>query len=413
VSILSRLLGVPTEQRTISEWDVPWGRDVFTSSTKVNELSALNLSSVWACETLIADAIATLPADTYRKDAGERVPTTPPGWLDSPNPVHSDRINFETQRVLSLLGWGNAYALLVRRRGSAFPTDEIIERWMLDPWSVSVNRVSLSQVEYRVHGMLVPSGNIQHVSGYVLPGDVRGMSVVAAARQSMSLGIAAEQFGDKFFQQGVQASGVLEVPQLGAEASQDVVDRLREMFSKRHAGAGNAGKPLVLTGGTTWKQTSVNPQDAQFLETRKFQVSEIARWFRVPPHMIGDVEKSTSWGTGIEQQALGFARHTLVPWITRLEQSDSRLLPGKQYVRFNLNAFTRADIKTRYEAYRIGREAGFLSPNEIRALEELPAIAEGDSYLQPLNFVPLGTEPGPVPGGTDPIPDETGGVTDD
>jgi HK97 family phage portal protein len=142
-----------------------------------------------------------------------------------------------------------------------------------------------------------------------------------------------------------------------AEASKKTVSRIRENFSKWYGGQRNAGKPMVLTGGTTWKSMSITPVDAQFLETRKFQVTDIARWFRVPPHMIGDIEKTSSWGTGIEQQSLGFVRYTLIPWIARLEAADSALLQQPRFVRYNVNALIRADLKTRFD--RLQRSAGW------------------------------------------------------
>ncbi len=185
-----------------------------------------------------------------------------------------------------------------------------------------------------------------------------------------------------------------------AELNDDVIEKTRDMVASRYTGKGNAGRPLVLFGGTTAKALSINPVDAQFLETRKFQVTDIARWFRVPPHMIGDVEKSTSWGTGIEQQTLGFAKFTLQPWIARLEAADSALLTRPQFLRFNLNAFLRADLLTRYRAYALGRAGGWLSANDIRVHEDDPRIDGGDVYLAPLNMADLELFDNQVPGPT-------------
>lgn len=388
------------DTQRISEWDVPWDRSVLAGSPRIDPVSAFNLSAVWACETLIADSIASLPADTNRKRDDTREPTNPPTWVDTPNP-YSTRVDFETQRLLSLLGWGNAYSLLVRRDGSADPLDPVVERWTVDPWTVECRRDGTKLV-YTIGGNPVPAGNLQHIRGYTLPGNWKGMSVVEQARQSMGLGYSAEAFGSKFYENGIAPSGALEVPELPAESSRDVVDRLREQFAERYAGTGNAHKPVVLTGGTKWKQITVTPVDAEFLSTRQFQVQEIARWFRVPPHMIADVEKSTSWGTGIEQQTLGFAKFTLAPWIVRLEQADSLLLPRGQYLRFNLSAFVRADLTTRYNAYARGRQGGWLSANDVRALEDMAPLDEnGDIYLQPLNMIEAGEED-PFAGNTNP-----------
>lgn len=152
---------------------------------------------------------------------------------------------------------------------------------------------------------------------------------------------------------------------------------------------------------------SVTPHDAQFLETRQFQIEEIARWFRVPPHMIGQIDKQSSWGTGIEQQGLGFVRYTLMPWIARLEAADSALLQSPRYVKYNTDALVRADIKTRYEVYGIARQWGLKSANDILRLEDEQPIDNGDIYLQPLNYVEAGTTPS-APGAATPPGDPNG-----
>lgn len=389
MSLLGRLLGRGDEDRiTGDSWDLPWMSAAQLGG--LNEITSFNLSAVWACETLIADAIATMPAGTYRKEGDQRVPTEAPLWMAQPN-VDANRVDYETARLLSLLGWGNAYSLIMRRGGA---TDgPVTERWLIDPWRVQVHRAAGTSASYLVDGLPVPRENIQHVSGYRLPGAVVGMSVVEQARRSFTLSTNAEKFSDAFLANGASPSGVLEIPQMPAESSKEVVDRLREQFASRYSGSANAGKPMVVTGGTQWKQISVNPVDAELLSQRKFQTTEIARWFRVPPHMIGDVEKSTSWGTGIEQQYVGFVRFTLMPWIVRLEQADTALLaPGPNFVSFNVNALLRADLKTRFESYQIARLNGWMSANDVRAYEDLAPIPNGDRYLEPLNYTEAGVE---------------------
>jgi HK97 family phage portal protein len=228
------------------------------------------------------------------------------------------------------------------------------------------------------------------LKGYSLPGALTGMSVIEHARQSVEVGLNAETFGSMFFENGVVPSGVLEIPQLPADASKDVVERLRETFAERYAGTGNARKPVVLTGGTKWNQITVNPSDAQFLETRQFQIEEVARWFRVPPHEIQHITNNASQGggRGLETQSLMLAQRTLLPWTVRLEQADSALLPRGEYLRLNLNGFVRADIKTRHEVYQIRRNIGMSNADELRALEDENPIgsAAGTTYWQPLNM---------------------------
>lgn len=395
MSLLSLLQSSPTEERYAGDnWDIPWGSP---QGGTVNEVTAYNLSGVWACQTLIADAIATMPVDPYRKTNGVAEEISRPKWLDYPNPDDT-KVDYDTQRILSLLGWGRATSFLYRTDGSA---GGIVGRRVLDPWTVQVRKVN-GMREFFVDGVHIPAQNIQHIDGYKKPGDVVGMSVVMNARAGLSESQAAQDLAQNLYENGLNTSGVVEVPQMPADVSASTIERIADQVRRWYGGSKNAGKPMILTGGTTWKPMSVTPADAQFLETRKFQLNEIARWFRVPPHMIGDVEKSTSWGTGIEQQALGFVRFTLMPWIIRLEQADSALLPRPQYVKYNINALVRADLKTRFEAYQIARMGGWASANDVRRYEDDAPIDNGDIYLQPMNFVEAGTDPIDTPGPSDP-----------
>lgn len=400
MTLFGLLRGSPNDEQrmTLDNWDIPWGVRL-ADGTTINETTAFNLSTVWACQTLISDAIATLPVDVFRKKADQRVTAESPPWIANPNP-ESTQVDFETQRMLSLLGWGNAYSLLIRAGGlQNDSTAPVVERWNLNPWRVTVRWQNNRRV-YLYDGKELPRASIQHVPGYIQPGCLTGMSPIAHGNQSIGLGIAAETFGATLFRKGVLPAGVLQVPALPAETSKDVVDRLREQLIAANGGAVNNGKPMVLTGGATWNQTMVNPVDAQFLETRKFQVEEIARWFRVPPHMIGNTDPTTSWGTGIEQQSLGFVRYTLMTWLIRLEQADSRLINGGRFIKYNVDALVRADLKTRYEAHQIARLGGWASANDVRTMEDLPPIDNGDIYLQPLNYVEAGTDPNPAANGT-------------
>lgn len=388
--------------------DGAWFSAAIPDAPALTERGALALSAVWACQTLIADAIATLPFDVYRKVGSRREEVAPPAWLTKPNP-ETLRVDYETQRLLSLLGWGNAYSILVRKYGSADPMDPVVERWALDPSHVQVLRDPNGRLGYSVNGVGVPAGMMQHVRGYTHPGSVLGMSVIGYARRSLGLTAAADTFGESFFTNGIAPSGVLEVPALPAETSKDVVNRIRENFAERYAGTGNARKPLVLTGGTRWSQITINPVDAQFLDTRMFQIEEIARFYRVPLHEIQRITNNASQGggQGIEAQSQNLAQRTLLPWTVRLEQSDSELLPRGQYEKLNLNAFVRADIKTRHEVYAIRRNIGVSNADEIRELEDEEPIpnGEGAAYWRPANMIEVGSptsDLAPTPG--DPMP---------
>ena len=383
-----------------SAWDDTGSRwfNPMRTPYDVTQDTAFNLSAVWACQTLIADAIATLPVGTFRNANETRTPTTAPRWVDNPNP-ESNRIDYETQRVLSLLGWGNAYTYLLREANSSDPQAPVLERWLLNPASVQVRRDRTyderSPIKYWLRGQEIPLGNIQHIRGYVPPGRVLGMSIIDQASRGLEMTVAAEEAGSSLYNNGMLQAGVASIPQMPAEVSKDVAERIADQIVSQNGGARNAGKPLILFGGTTWQGTMFSPSDAQYLETRKFQINEICRWFRVPPHKIADIvaHASQGGGMGIEQQATEFAQDTLLPWVRRLEAADSALIPRGQYVRYNLNAYVRADLATRYEAYTQARLGGWMSANDVLRLEDSPPIEHGDIYLQPLNYIEAGTDP--------------------
>jgi HK97 family phage portal protein len=179
---------------------------------------------------------------------------------------------------------------------------------------------------------------------------------------------------------------------------------VKASWKAKHSGAAQAHDVAVLGAGVTFQPVSFPPEDVQFVESRKFQIDEIARIYGIPPHMLFQTDRSTSWGTGIEQQGLGFVVYTLRPWLTRFEQRISRLLPNPQYVKFAVEGLLRGDTKGRYESYAIARNWGWMSVNEIRGHEDLPPIEGGDQYLSPLNMAPIGADPaGDVP----PVDEET------
>lgn len=397
------------------------GRSWFSPSGtghSVDQWSAFNLSAVWACETLIADAIATLPVGVFRKKAGLREEAPRPAWIDAPNP-ENNRIDFETQRILSLLGWGNSYVYLLREGGSSDAMAPVVERWVLNPSNVTVQRVKnqydeKSALQYWLRGQSIPVENMQHIRGYVTPGFFIGMSVIANARRGLGMTVAAEEAGANIYEQGMHQSGVLEVPQMPAEISKEVTDRLRDTVAERNGGAANAGKPLVLTGGTSWKPSMMTPSDAQYLETRRFQIDEICRWFRVPPHKIQHIvaHASQGGGMGIEQMDTEFSQDTLLSWVIRLEAADSLLIPRGQFVKYNLNAYVRADMATRYEAYSKARLGGWASADDVLALEDLPPLPDGKGkiYLQPANYIEAGTTLAEVPEPPVPVPPAQGAI---
>lgn len=373
------------------------------SAVPVSPTSSLQLSAVYACRRLLADSIASLPWDAYRKDAGRRVEIDPqPPLLLNPHP-EDEVTDFEWKFmcVESLVMRGNFYGLITERDYREYPTRVL----PVAPESVLVERDrQTGLLRYKMGQTYHPRQNVLHIRLFPVAGSDVSLSPISAAAEAIGLGLAAQQFGARWFGDGAAPSSVLESE---ANLTADQVRLAQEQWISSHGGR---RRPAVLTGGFKWKPISITPEESQFLETRKFQVSEIARMFGVPPHMIGDVERSTSWGTGIEQQSIGFVVYTLRPWLTRIESALSRLLPRGQYVKFNVEGLLRGDIKSRYEAYRVAREGGWMNVDEIRALEELPPLPGGlgSGYLQPMNFAPLGYDPSTAAPATDDSEDDGG-----
>lgn len=350
----------------------------------VSDRTALQLISVYACVRLLADTIASLPIDAYRKSDGARTDVTPvPPLIARP---HDELTAFEWkfQTVTSLAIRGDAYHLITARDRLEFATSTD----PLHPDRVTVNRDrDTGQPVYRVDGVRVPTADMVHIRRFALPGALTGLSPIGQARQGIGLGLAAERYGARWFGESANPSAVLESDQ---DMNEDQVKRNQMSWIQSHGGR---RYPAVMSGGLRYKQISITPEESQFLETRKFQQSEVAMLFGVPPHMIGLTEKSTSWGTGIEQQSIGFVTYTLRPWLTCIESAVSNLLPRGQFARFNVDALLRGDVKSRYDAYTAARNAGWLNVNEIRELEDRRPINNGDDYLQPLNMGPLGSDP--------------------
>ena len=349
---------------------------------------------------ILAEAVAGLPLHLYRykEDGGKEKAIDHPLYLllhDEPNPEMSSFVFRETL-MTHLLLWGNAYAQIIRNGKG-----EVIALYPLMPDRMTVNRDSNGQLYYEytvsmddaptVKGSLVrlqPS-DVLHIPGLGFDGLV-GYSPIAMAKNAIGMAIACEEYGAKFFANGAAPGGVLEHPGTIKDPQ-----RVRESWQSTFGGSGNANKIAVLEEGMKYTPIGISPEQAQFLETRKFQINEIARIFRVPPHMVGDLEKSSF--SNIEQQSLEFVKYTLDPWVIRWEQSIQRSLLSKDekavyFVKFNLEGLLRGDYQSRMNGYAIGRQNGWMSANDIRELENLdriPAEDGGDLYLINGNMLPL------------------------
>ena len=363
-----------------------------SSGKRVNERSAMQMTAVYSCVRILAEAVAGLPLHLYRykEDGGKEKALDHPLYLllhDEPNPEMSSFVFRETL-MTHLLLWGNAYAQIIRNgRG------EVMALYPLMPDRMAVDRDDKGQLYYEYttsaddapisKGSIVrlkPS-DVLHIPGLGFDGLV-GYSPIAMAKNAIGLAIATEEYGSKFFANGEQPSGVLEHPGTIKDPQ-----RVRDSWMSQFGGSANSNKIAVLEEGLKYTPISISPEQAQFLETRKFQINEIARIFRVPPHMVGDLEKSSF--SNIEQQSLEFVKYTLEPWLVRWEQSIQRTLfsadeKKRYFVRFNVEGLLRGDYASRMNGYAVGRQNGWMSANDIRELENLdriPAEEGGDLYL--------------------------------
>jgi HK97 family phage portal protein len=364
-----------------------------TSSGKaVNAHTAMQTTAVYACVRILAEAIAGLPLHIYQyKDEGkERVPGHPLYYLlhDEPNPEMTSFVFRETL-MSHLLLWGNAYAQIIRDgRG------RVLALYPLLPNKVEVGRAANGEIYYTYRRdtdesridknggtVTLRKDEVLHIPGLGFDGLI-GYSPIAMAKNAIGMAIATEEYGATFFANGANPGGVLEHPGVVKDPQ-----RVKDSWNSAYQGSKNAHRVAVLEEGMKYQSIGIPPEQAQFLETRKFQINEIARIFRVPPHMVGDLEKSSF--SNIEQQSLEFVKYTLDPWVVRWEQSlqQALILPSEKlrvFVRFNLDGLLRGDYQSRMQGYATGRQNGWLSANDIRELEDMNRISiedGGDLYL--------------------------------
>ena len=370
------------------------------SGKQVNERTSMQMTAVYSCVRILSEAVASLPLNVYRyTDTGgkEKAFDHPLYRLlhDEPNPEMSSFIFRETL-MTHLLLWGNAYAQIIRNGKG-----EVIALYPLMPDRMTVDRDENGRLYYKYRKsnddaptmesgvvILAPS-DVLHVPGLGFDGLV-GYSPIAMAKNAIGLAIAAEEYGSKFYANGAAPSGVLEHPGTLKDPA-----RVRDSWNSTFGGSSNSHKVAVLEEGMKYTPISISPNEAQFLETRKFQINEIARIFRVPPHMVGDLEKSSF--SNIEQQSLEFVKYTLDPWVIRWEQALYRTLLSEEekntyFFKFNVEGLLRGDYQSRMQGYATARQNGWMSANDIRELEDLdriPAELGGDLYLINGNMLPL------------------------
>lgn len=377
-----------------------FGLQSASSGYPVTEQTALKVSAVAGCIQLIGGSMASLPLSVYeRTDEGrKKVQDSPLWWLLNEQPCPA-------WTAASMIEWwvrcnalrGDAFSRL-KRNGY----DEIISIVPLHPDRVRIESIA-GELNYfyqprngKAH--LIHAADMLHIPGFGYDGEIgRSLSVIQhAAFQSIGIALAADDFSGKLYANGAMPKHAIISP---GKMSEEQIDGLRNIYADRYTGSNQIGKPMVLTQGLDIKELSLNAVDAELLASRKYQVIDIARAFGVPPHMIGATEVTSSWGTGVEQMTLGFIKFTLQTYLTRAEQELNRKLfrTAKYFVEFNLDGLMRGDAKTEGESLRqaIGgsQGPGWMTPNEVRRIKNLPPIAGGDTRYEP----PKGTQNAQAP----------------
>jgi len=398
------------------------GLSSFTGRAIDAERAINGTVAVYACVSLIADTIGALPLKTYRRsapDAREIIDSTTalpqyrgtgyPGTLarvlgELPNPEMTAQ-ELWSGIIGHLCLWGNAYCQVVRD-ASGRPQ----ELWPLRPDRMEPRRDPATQELVYIYRLesgavrMIPRDLVMHIRGLSVDGQL-GISPIHVARNAIALEQAGVEYGGRFFTNSATPSSIVTIPKAGNKFGENV-KITREGFEGLYGGLNRAQRMAVIEEGTSWQQVGMNNTDAQFIEMRGFQIAEVARLFRVPPHLIGDVTKESSWGTGIEQMTIGFLTYTLSPYLQRIEQGVNRdlgLVPGvktlsdeKLYVEFDVRSLLRSDIKTRYEAYGIGIEKGFLLRSDVRGWENLDPVEGLEKPLRPANLMTPEQEAKPI-----------------
>lgn len=362
------------------------------SGERVDEKSALQIATVYACVRLLAETVASLPLHLYRYtdggDGKEKAPDHPLYKLlyRQANPEMTS-FSFREAMMTHLLLWGNAYAQIVRDG-----KNDILGLYPLLPENVEIDRAENGALFYTYHAYTdeVPGDHdkdiifqreeILHIPGLGFNGLV-GFSPIAMMKNALGTTLAVEKYGSSFFKNGAQPAGVLEHPGVLKDPQ-----KIRDNWMNAYGGAANAHKVAVLEEGMQYKPISLPPEDSQFLSTREFGVEEICRIFRVPPHMVQDLKRATF--NNIEHQSIDFVMHTVMPWLVRIEQAIIKdvLIEEEQdefFPKFNVDGLMRGDYQSRMNGYAVGFANGFLSPNDIRRLENMdliPAEEGGDDY---------------------------------
>lgn len=385
MGILDRLLG--REQRAVT-FQTMWGSGDYEelyslSGTSVDSQTALQINAIYSAVSLISDTISTLPVDVFIRRDGARYPFRPrPSWIVQPD-IDTTKEAFYGSVIVSLLLDGNSFIRIYSN-----PQGEIVNLTVLNPMDVEIKRTGIGRVGFVVRGedRMLTTDEIIFIPDLVRPGHIRGVSRVEALKENFGLAMALEKYAAKFFGSGTQTSGVIEIP---GNATAEQAKAMQEAFDSRHKGWSKAHKTAVLSGGAQYKPTNIPNDQAQFLDSRRMAVEDVARAFNVPPHLLG--LPGTNTYASVEQNNLAWVTHGLRPIVQKIEGALSPLMSryagGEQaFIRFNLDGLLRADINSRMTAFSTGLQSGFLTINDVRRIEDLPPINDpsADTVRVPL-----------------------------
>lgn len=386
-SALLNWLGVPISLTTGKFWEEWFGTS--SSGKVVTADKAIQLSAVWACVRLLSESISTLPLKIYvrQPDGSRKAATDHPAYSILCRRPNSEMTpsRFMLMVVASICLRGNAF---IEKK---FIANRLVSLVPLLPQNMVVKRLTTGVLEYKYtengSERVIPIKNIMHIRGFGLDG-VCGMMPMKTGRDVIGSAMAVEESAAKIFEQGLQSSGFLTAEQA---LNDEQRERLREYMAK-FTGSKNAGKIMVLEGGLKYQGVTMNPEDAQMLESRSFSIEEICRWFRVPPFMVGHTTKQSSWASSLEGMNLQFLTHTLRPLLVNIEQEIGRCLldsDDEVFAEFSVEGLLRADSAGRAAYYTSALQNGWMSRNDVRRLENMPPIEGGDIYTVQLNLTQL------------------------
>jgi HK97 family phage portal protein len=385
--MLKRLF-TPPESRSITFQKLFEMGEPLPSGTRagvnINQDTAFKISVVYAATRLIADVCSTLPLDAFYRSNGQRFPFRPkPAWVSDPEPdAGFTRIDHYQAMHVSLATDGNSFS-----RKTFDSAGNLSSLSIMDPRRVRIDRDSRHRIVFIVDGQTtLTEDDVVHITDLRRPGQLRGVSRIHELRETLGLTKALEEFSAAFFGSGSTTSGVIEVP---GEVTEQQAEALQDGWEKGHRGLRKAHRPGVLSAGAKWVKTGVDNDQAQMLGSREFMVEEVCRIYRIPPHLLQSTKPGSMSYASVEELSKAFVTYTVLPLVSKIEDAYSKLLPGGAFLKFNVDGLLRASLADRYAAYSVGTQAGFLAVNDVRRLEDLPAVEGGDANRVPLANVDL------------------------